>query len=94
MIQVAYGAVSKLEIMISIINFLPNEVDIGFKLNPGFVPGFFCAEAVAVVEGANHPFPARWNDPYRPLTSRRDEQFHQVAVKVDARTATPVSRSW
>ena len=27
--------------MTLLIVFLPNEADIGFKLNPGFVPGFF-----------------------------------------------------
>ena len=36
-IRVAYGAVLEL----GIIDSLPNEADIGFKLNPGFVPGFF-----------------------------------------------------
>ena len=36
------------------------------------------------MKGADHPFPARWNDPYRPLTSGRDEQFHKVAGKGDA----------
>ena len=36
------------------------------------------------MKGADHPFPARCNDPYRPLTYWRDEQFHKVAGEGDA----------
>ena len=58
MIQVAYGAVPQLEVMISIIDFLPNEVDIGFKLNPGFVPGFFLCGTRLRDEGCRSSLPA------------------------------------
>ena len=41
MIRFAYEAVIMTVTMTTLIVFLPNEADIGFRLNPGFVPGLF-----------------------------------------------------
>ena len=47
--------------MTTLIVFLPNEADIGFKLNPGFVPGFFfCTEPISVMQGKDIPSTQRY----------------------------------